>query len=67
MQPLWGVFGEIEDVKGSDVSAFHNYTIDWSEERIQWSVDDMVVRTLKPCQSLSNTTYLPAHAYRYIY
>ena len=48
-QPLWGVFGKMEDVQGSDISAPHNYTIDWTSERIQWSVDGTVVRTLKPC------------------
>ena len=50
-QPLWGVFGEIENVgSGSTVSEFHNYTIDWSFDRIEWSVDGRAVRTLTPCQ-----------------
>jgi beta-glucanase (GH16 family) len=48
-QPLWGVFGEIEDVpKSSNVQAFHTYTVDWNQERIAWSVDGKLARTLTP-------------------
>ncbi|CAI6339674.1 unnamed protein product [Periconia digitata] len=31
----------------SPLDGFHNYTIDWTEERIEWILDDKVVRTLK--------------------
>lgn len=51
-QPLWGVYGEIEDFPGrTSVSEYHNYTIDWSTERIIWSVDGTEVRTLRPRES----------------
>ncbi|KAI0689494.1 concanavalin A-like lectin/glucanase [Cytidiella melzeri] len=65
-QPLWGVFGEIEDLpKNSDIDSTHNYTIDWNEERIVWSVDGSVVRTLHKSQTNINGTYhFPSHAAR---
>ncbi|KAH9941497.1 concanavalin A-like lectin/glucanase domain-containing protein [Amylocystis lapponica] len=46
-QPLWGVFGEIEDYanKGT-VEEEHAYAVDWNDERIIWSVDGEEVRTL---------------------
>lgn len=50
-QPLWGVFGSVEDVPAgtmSDASIhdFHKYSIDWSADRIVWAVDGKTVRTL---------------------
>lgn len=50
--PLWGVFSGVEEVSAksskvqSDITSLHKYTIDWTEQRIVWSVDDTVVRTL---------------------
>lgn len=29
----------------------HSYSIDWTEERIEWSVDGRVVRTIRPGKS----------------
>ena len=47
-EPLWGVFGEIEDYsKKGSVAQLHRYTIDWSEDRIIWSVDGQETRTLR--------------------
>lgn len=57
-EPLWGVFGTIEDLlHPSKIDEFHKYMIDWNEERIIWSVDGKVVRTLKKGTSLS-TVYV---------
>ena len=42
---IYGLFGKYYDVGGS-ITDFHNYTIDWNEHRIIWSVDDVVIRTL---------------------
>ncbi|RMZ73753.1 cell wall glucanase [Pyrenophora seminiperda CCB06] len=36
---------------------FHNYTIDWTKERIEWWVDDKLVRTLTPAEAHDNTRY----------
>ena len=48
-QPLWGVFGQTHSVgHDSSIQSLHNYTIDWSEDRIIWSVDGHSVRTLTP-------------------
>ncbi|EJD07470.1 concanavalin A-like lectin/glucanase [Fomitiporia mediterranea MF3/22] len=57
-EPLWGVFGEIEDVPSRLplISSYHNYTIDWTSERIVWSVDGHEVRTLKPSRTKINGT-----------
>ncbi|PCH44069.1 glycoside hydrolase family 16 protein [Wolfiporia cocos MD-104 SS10] len=65
-QPLWGVFGEIEDyTKGGTVSQAHEYTVDWNEERIVWSVDGVVMRTLKKDQTQENgAIHFPSHPSR---
>ena len=56
-QPLWGVFGKVHDVtKPPSVVEFHNYTIDWNEERIVWSVDGKATRTLKASETNINGT-----------
>lgn len=36
---------------------FHNYTIDWRKERIEWYVDDKLVRTLTPSEAKDGTRY----------
>lgn len=36
---------------------FHNYTIDWTKDRIQWWVDDKMLRELVPAQALSGKNY----------
>lgn len=48
-EPLYGVFGSIEDVPGAkpSIQDFHQYTIDWDAKKIEWSVDGKTVRTLK--------------------
>ncbi|THH09733.1 hypothetical protein EW145_g1812 [Phellinidium pouzarii] len=65
-QPLWGVFGEIEDVPSpSMITAYHNYTIDWNEDRIIWSIDGHTVRTLTPAQTrINGTEHYPTQASR---
>ncbi|KAI0342971.1 concanavalin A-like lectin/glucanase [Trametopsis cervina] len=61
-EPLWGVFGEIQDFTNwkSSVSYTHNYTIDWNADRIIWSVDGSAVRTLHRCQCPSTIQFLIA-------
>lgn len=36
---------------------FHNYTIDWTKERIQWWLDDKLLRTLVPSEALNGKNY----------
>ncbi|KAF2017522.1 glycoside hydrolase family 16 protein [Aaosphaeria arxii CBS 175.79] len=36
---------------------FHNYTIDWTKERIQWWVDGNMLRELKPEEALNGFNY----------
>ncbi|KAF2033090.1 concanavalin A-like lectin/glucanase [Setomelanomma holmii] len=36
---------------------FHNYTIDWTKDRIQWWIDDKMVRELVPAQALNGKNY----------
>ncbi|KAI8974592.1 concanavalin A-like lectin/glucanase [Trametes punicea] len=66
-QPLYGVFGEIEDYPHSQnsVNKTHAYTIDWNEERVQWSVDGTEVRTLRKADTKKNgALHYPAHPAR---
>ncbi|KAI5122494.1 hypothetical protein M0805_001402 [Coniferiporia weirii] len=65
-QPLWGVFGEIDDIgSSSSITGYHNYTIDWTEDRIIWSIDKHVVRTLTPAQTqINGTEHYPRQACR---
>ncbi|KAI0825608.1 glycoside hydrolase [Irpex lacteus] len=65
-EPLWGVFGEIEDLpKKSDIDSTHTYTIDWNEDRIVWSVDESVVRTLRKCEYLNLVCFLMQYMWNY--
>ena len=36
---------------------YHNYTIDWTAERIEWILDDKVLRTLKYDEALGGKNY----------
>ncbi|KAK7540805.1 concanavalin A-like lectin/glucanase domain-containing protein [Phyllosticta citribraziliensis] len=36
---------------------YHTYSIDWSEERIQWEVDNEVVRTMVPQETSGGAVY----------
>ncbi|KAF1944710.1 hypothetical protein EJ02DRAFT_452304 [Clathrospora elynae] len=36
---------------------FHNYTIDWTKDRIQWWVDGKMVRMLEPADAKGGTRY----------
>ncbi|OSD00131.1 glycoside hydrolase family 16 protein [Trametes coccinea BRFM310] len=63
-QPLYGVFGEIDDYPHGQksVEATHSYTIDWNEDRIQWSADGAVVRTLRKDDTKKNgALHYPSH------
>ncbi|KAI0060249.1 concanavalin A-like lectin/glucanase [Artomyces pyxidatus] len=66
-EPLWGVFGDVEDFpnKQASITATHKYTIDWTSERIIWSVDGHAVRTLTPDQTQKNGAWhYPSHPAR---
>jgi beta-glucanase (GH16 family) len=36
---------------------FHNYTIDWTKERIEWYLDGKLLRTLLPNEALGGRNY----------
>ncbi|CAO3693057.1 unnamed protein product [Rhizopus stolonifer] len=43
---VYGKNGASHDVSGGSISdSFHTYTVDWSPERIKWSVNGEIVRT----------------------
>ena len=48
-QPLYGTLSSVENypLNTKSVNAMHYYSIDWSPERIVWSVDGVEVRTLE--------------------
>ena len=52
-KPLYSTFSSLEDYPGSHghrssaIAETHAYIIDWSPERIVWSVDGSEVRTLR--------------------
>lgn len=49
--------GKEYKVDGAPQDDYHNYTIDWTKERIQWIIDDEVVRELKPEEALDGKNY----------
>lgn len=54
-QPLYSAFSSVQDYPHSpkNVDSTHAYTIDWSPDRIVWSVDGSQVRTLQQGASSS--------------
>ncbi|KAH6643189.1 concanavalin A-like lectin/glucanase domain-containing protein [Boeremia exigua] len=36
---------------------YHNYTIDWTKDRIEWWLDDKLLRTLVPADALDGKNY----------
>ncbi|KAI9476423.1 MAG: concanavalin A-like lectin/glucanase domain-containing protein [Benjaminiella poitrasii] len=70
---FWGksveytVNGRIHPVDGGAVDkGFHKYTIDWKPDRINWLVDDRVIRTrmkVETCNA-SNVCKFPSHPAR---
>ncbi|KAI0742066.1 glycoside hydrolase [Daedaleopsis nitida] len=66
-EPLYNAFNTIQiyPYKPKTVSAVHSYTIDWSPERIVWSVDDFQVRTLhKDDTERNGALHFPTHVSR---
>ncbi|KZT72030.1 glycoside hydrolase family 16 protein [Daedalea quercina L-15889] len=65
-EPLWGVFGEIENYsKGDTIQQSHEYTVDWNAERIVWSVDSQEVRTIAKGETQKNgALHFPSHPVR---
>jgi len=41
--------------------AFHNYTVDWTQERLEWSIDGQVVRTLSPGDAHGSYPQTPSY------
>ncbi|OCH84696.1 glycoside hydrolase [Obba rivulosa] len=52
---IYGVFSGLEDYAHGNAEDPHAYTIDWSPQRIAWSVDGREVRALTPDQTLKNS------------
>ncbi|KAK7186928.1 hypothetical protein DPSP01_011623 [Paraphaeosphaeria sporulosa] len=44
-------------MKSAPQDDYHNYTIDWTKERIQWYIDDEMVRELKYADALGGKNY----------
>ncbi|CCL98559.1 uncharacterized protein FIBRA_00559 [Fibroporia radiculosa] len=65
-KPLWGVFGGIQDyLNNGSLEDIHDYTIDWNDERIIWSVDGVDVRTVQKGQTLKDgALHFPSHPTR---
>ncbi|OJD32123.1 murein transglycosylase [Diplodia corticola] len=54
--------GTVSDREGdhavaTPVDAWHTYTIDWTEERIEWIIDDVTVRTLAAADALDGANF----------
>jgi hypothetical protein len=49
--------GKDYDLDFSPQEDFHNYTIDWTKDRIQWWVDGKMVRELLPKDAQNGTRY----------
>ncbi|KAI0709629.1 glycoside hydrolase [Cerioporus squamosus] len=66
-QPLYGAFSSVQDYPHSpkNVASTHSYAIDWSPERIVWSVDGSQVRTLlKEDTMKKGALHYPSHPAR---
>ncbi|KAI0703930.1 glycoside hydrolase [Earliella scabrosa] len=66
-QPLYSAFSSVEDYphKPKSVANTHAYEIDWSPERIVWSVDGAEVRTLEKGDTSKNgALHYPTHVSR---
>ncbi|ELU41881.1 glycosyl hydrolases family 16 domain-containing protein [Rhizoctonia solani AG-1 IA] len=46
----------VKDLSDTYVN-YHNYTIDWQEQELNWFIDGKVVRTLKKADTLNNGTH----------
>ncbi|KAI0793621.1 glycoside hydrolase [Fomes fomentarius] len=66
-QPLYSAFSSVQHYPTSPktVAETHSYAIDWSPERIAWSVDGHEVRTLyKDDTSKNGALHYPSHVSR---
>ncbi|KAI1785812.1 glycoside hydrolase [Ganoderma leucocontextum] len=66
-KPLYKTFSSLQDYPHGPktVQGMHSYTIDWSPERIVWSVDGSEVRTLRAGETEKNGTFhYPSHPSR---
>ena len=51
-------FARGQEFESVDVTeGFHNYTLDWTRERIEWWMDDKLLRTLKYEEALGGQEY----------
>ncbi|KAI9290654.1 hypothetical protein K502DRAFT_338766 [Neoconidiobolus thromboides FSU 785] len=44
-------------IQSSSYSEYHDYTIDWKEDELNWLVDNKIVRTLKKSDTLKDGQY----------
>ncbi|RDX47171.1 glycoside hydrolase [Lentinus brumalis] len=66
-QPLYGAFSSVQNYPHSpkSVASTHSYAIDWSPDRIVWSVDGSQVRTLLKADTMKNgALHYPSHPSR---
>lgn len=45
------------NVDGGTINDYHNYTIDWKQESLDWYVDGLHVRTLTPAEANNTNSY----------
>lgn len=62
--PMYNVFSSTESIDGS-ITTLHSYSVDLNSDRIVWSVDGKIARTLTKGVSVSND--LPALRYLYVF
>lgn len=54
-EELFTVNGGLHSFEGINVvDDYHTYTIDWSPDRIQWLVDDTVIRVREKSEACQN-------------
>ncbi|KAH8832764.1 glycoside hydrolase family 16 protein [Flagelloscypha sp. PMI_526] len=68
LKPLYGVFNmkqRFPKDKEATTSEMHKYTIDWNKDRIIWSVDGDIVRTLNRRDTIvAGSEHFPTHPAR---
>ncbi|KAI7872200.1 concanavalin A-like lectin/glucanase domain-containing protein, partial [Spinellus fusiger] len=62
---IMGVNGATHNVNGSIYSRFHTYSINWTPEKIEWSIDGTLVRTkLRSDTCATGVCKFPSHPAR---
>ncbi|KAJ1566332.1 hypothetical protein HK405_010216 [Cladochytrium tenue] len=50
-----GKYGGVSKLPSGNIDDFHEYTIDWNSQRIEWSIDGTVVRTFAKSDSYDSS------------